>query len=191
MKRRLVKQVTPKITAPDPHGFHPEIRQIEQEIVAFFAEKTPEYTGRHPIVSAVMAYFYIRRNLTQQDLQKLTGFSAGAISKAVRQLVDINMIAREMIPGTHTHIYKMETLPFRSPSYLLQTEKTLEKLHKELKEMKDTLDAHNDEMRTFEGYSKVYGIITQLLQLISNVPRVMALIEEELDKFINQEKDKR
>ncbi len=183
--------MTPKITAPDPHGFHPEIRQIEQEIVAFFAEKTPEYTGRHPIVSAVMAYFYIRRNLTQQDLQKLTGFSAGAISKAVRQLVDINMIAREMIPGTHTHIYKMETLPFRSPSYLLQTEKTLEKLHKELKEMKDTLDAHNDEMRTFEGYSKVYGIITQLLQLISNVPRVMALIEEELDKFINQEKDKR
>jgi len=191
VKRRLVKKVTPKITTPDPHGFHPEIRQIEQEIVAFFAEKTPEYTGRHPIVSAVMAYFYIRRSLTQQDLRKLTGFSAGAISKAVRQLVDINMIAREMIPGTHTHVYKMETLPFRSPSYLLQTEKTLEKLHKELKEMKDTLDVHSDEMRTFEGYSKVYGVITQLLQLISNVPRFMALIEDELGKFINQEKSKR
>jgi DNA-binding transcriptional regulator GbsR (MarR family) len=186
-----VKKVTPKITAPDPHGFHPEIRQIEQEIVTFFAEKTPEYTGRHPIVSAVMAYFYIRRSLTQQDLRKLTGFSAGAISKAVRQLVDINMITREMIPGTHTHVYKMETLPFKSPSYLLQTEITLEKLHKELKEMKDVLDANGDEMRDLEDYSKVYGVIAQLLQLISNVPRFMALIEEELDKFMKQEKGKR
>jgi DNA-binding transcriptional regulator GbsR (MarR family) len=191
VKRRLVKQVTPKITAPDPHGFHPEIRQIEQEIVAFFAEKTPEYTGRHPIVSMVMAYFYIRRSLTQRDLRKLTGFSAGAISKAVRQLVDMNVITREMIPGTHTHIYKMETLPFRSPSYFLQTEKTLEKQQKELKEMKDTLDAQGDEMRDLEGYQKVYVVVTYLLELISSVPRFMALIEEELDKFIKQKKSKR
>lgn len=171
--------------------FDPEIRRIEQEIVEFFAEKGSEYTGRHPIVSAVMAYFYIHRNLTQQDLQKLTGFSAGAISKAVRQLVDMNMITREMIVGTHTHIYKMETLPFRSPSYFLQTEKTLEKLHKELKEMKGMLYAHGDEMRDLEGYQRVYVIITQLLELISSVPRFMALIEEELDKFMKQEKGKR
>lgn len=172
-------------------GFDPEIRQIEQEIVEFFAEKTPEYTGRHPIVSAVMAYFYIRRSLTQQDLRELTGFSAGAISKAVRQLVDMNMISREMISGTHTHIYKMETLPFRSPSYFLQTEKTLEKLHMELKEMKDTLDAHGDELRNLEGYQRVYAVVTQLLKLISSVPRFMALIEEALDKFIKQENGKR
>ena len=93
-------------------GFDPEIRQLEQEIVEFFAEKASEYTGRHPIVSMVMSYFYVRRSLTQRDLRKLTGFSAGAISKAVRQLVDMNVITREMILGTHTHIYTMETLPF-------------------------------------------------------------------------------
>jgi len=176
------------VTSSSSIGFEPEIRRIEQEIIKFFAEKTPEYTGRHLIISAVMAYFYIRRNLTQRDLQKLTGFSAGAISKAVRQLVDMNVIIREMIPGTHTHMYKMETLPFRSPSYFLQTEKTLEKLHKEIKEMKDTLDAHGDEMRGLEGYQRVYVIITQLLELISSVPRFMALIEEELDKFIEKGK---
>jgi DNA-binding transcriptional regulator GbsR (MarR family) len=170
--------------------FDPEIRQIEQEIVAFFAEKTPEYTGRHPIVAAVLAYFYIRRSLTQQDLRRLTGFSTGAISKAVRQLVDINMITREMIPGTHTHIYKMETLPFRSPRYFLQTEKNLENLNKELKDMKATLDVHSDEMQNLEGYPRVYAILTQVIELISRVPKFMDLIEEELDKFIKQEKSK-
>jgi DNA-binding transcriptional regulator GbsR (MarR family) len=167
--------------------FDPEIRQIEQEIVAFFAKKTPEYTGRHPIVAAVMAYFYVRRSLTQQELRRLTGFSAGAISQAVRQLVDMNMVTREMIPGTHTHIYKMETLPFRSPRYFLQTEKNLENLHKELKDMKNTLDAYSDDMQNLESYQKVYAIVTQLIALISEVPTFMALIEEELDKFIKQE----
>jgi DNA-binding transcriptional regulator GbsR (MarR family) len=170
--------------------FDPEIRQIEQEIVEFFAEKASEYTGRHPIVSMVMSYFYIRRSLTQRDLRKLTGFSAGAISKAVRQLVDMNVITREVIPGTHTHLYKMETLPFRSPSYFLQTEQTLEKLHKELKEMKDKLDVHGGEMRKLEGYQKVYDIVKHLLVQISSVPRFMDLIEEELGKFIKEDKRK-
>jgi len=179
------------VKASGSSGFDPEIRRIEQAIVEFFAKKTPEYTGRHPIVSAVMAYFYVRRSLTQQDLQKLTGFSAGAISKAVRQLVDMSMITREMIPGTHTHRYKMETLPFRSPSYFLQTEKTLEKLHMELQEMKDTLDAHGGDMLNLEGSQRVYTVVTQLLELISSVPRFMALIEEELHNFIKQENVKR
>jgi hypothetical protein len=38
----------------------------------------------------------------------------------------------------------------------LQTEKTLEKLHMELKEMKETLDVHDGEMGNLEG-SEVYG----------------------------------
>lgn len=171
--------------------FDPEIRQIEQEIVEFFAEKASEYTGRHPIVSMVMSYFYIRRSLTQRDLRKLTGFSAGAISKAVRQLVDMNVITREVIPGTHTHLYKMETLPFRSPSYFLQTEQTLEKRCKKLEEIKETLDVHGGEMRNLEGYQKVYDIVKHLLVQISSVPRFMDLIEEELGKFIKQTKRKR
>ncbi len=180
-----------QVTSSNSMVFDPEIRRIEQEIVDFFAEKASEHTGRHPIVSMVMAYFYIRRSLTQRDLRSLTGFSAGAISKAVRQLVDINMITREMIPGTHTHRYKMEMLPFRSPSYFLQTEKTLEIAHKELVELKKSLDAYGDVMRDVEVYQKVYAVVAHLLEQISKVPLFMTLIEEELEKFVKTEKRKR
>ena len=166
--------------------FDPEIRRLEQEITGFFAEKASEYTGRHPIVSAVMAYFYIRRSLTQQELRRLTGFSAGAISNAVRQLVDMNMVTREMIPGTHTHIYKMETLPFKSPKYFLQTTQTLEKRQKEIEDMKTTLDVNSDKMQNIDSYPQVYAVVTHLLKQIASVPTFMALIEEELDKFIHE-----
>lgn len=167
----------------DPHGFDPEIHQIEQEIVEFFAETDPEYSGRHPIIVTVMAYFYIRRNLTQRDLQNLTGFSAGTISKSVRQLLDINMINKEVIPGTHEHIYKMEELPFMSARIFLRTIKLLEELQEELKETKETLDTNAKEMQNLNGYQRIYTITTQLLRIISPSQMIVTLIEKELKKF--------
>ncbi len=175
-------------TPQDPHGFDPEIRQIEQQIVEFFAEKSPEFTGRHPIIATVMAYFDIRRSLTQQDLRKLTGFSAGTISKSVRQLVDMNVVTKETIPGTHKHVYRMEKLPFTSARYFGGTGKLLEEMEKELKEMKETLDTHAEEMKDLEGYRKIYTTITQLLELISTAPLFMALIDEEIGKFTKENK---
>ncbi|NIO36865.1 hypothetical protein GTO27_04080 [Candidatus Bathyarchaeota archaeon] len=172
----------------DPHGFDPEILQIEQNIVEFFAEKSPQFTGRHPIVAEVLTFFDIRRSLTQRDLQSLTGFSAGTISKTVRQLVDMNVITRETIPGTHRHIYRMEKLPFTSARYFLRTEKLLTEMEEELKEMKDTLDTYAEEMKDLRGYQKTYTTVTQLLELISTAPMLMALIDKEIGKFIDEEK---
>lgn len=170
----------------DPHGFDPEIRRIEREIVEFFAEKSPEFTGRHPIVATVWTFFDIRRSLTQRDLQKLTGFSAGTISKSVRQLVDMNMITKEIVPGTHKHIYRMEKLSFASARYFLRMEKLYEEIEKELKEMKYTLDTHAEEMQDLKGYQRIHTTITQLLELMSSTPIFMALVEEELGKYIKE-----
>lgn len=151
----------------------------------------PEYTGRHPIIATVMAYFFTRRTLTQEDLQNLTGFSAGTISNSVRQLAKMDFITKEFIPRTHKHIYKMEQLPFRSPRYFLKTELFLETLKKELEEMKATLDTQPEETRHLEGYQTVHSIITQLLGLLSRVPVLMALIEKELNQYINEDNDMR
>jgi len=82
-------------------------------------------------------------------------------------------------------------LPFRSPSYFLQTEKTLEIAHKELVELKKSLDAYGDVMRDVEVYQKVYAVVAHLLEQISKVPLFMTLIEEELEKFVKTEKRKR
>ncbi|PVX26160.1 MAG: hypothetical protein CW691_02235 [Candidatus Bathyarchaeum sp.] len=166
----------------DPHGFAPEIREIEKEVVDFFATKGSEFTGRHPIVSTVMTYFYIRKNLTQHDLQILTGYSAGTISKAVRQLIKMNMITKETIQGTHKHIYKMENLPIISPSYFLRTENVMDEKIVELKEMKKTLDDNAEEMKKFETYKNACATVTQLLTLLPTVHNFLERIEKELKK---------
>ena len=166
----------------DTPGFDPEIRAIEKEIVEFFATKASEFTGRHHIISKVMTYFYIRKELTQHDLQILTGFSAGTISKSVRKLLEMNMITKGTIPGTHKHIYKMEKLPFISPRYFLMTESFMGDISEELEEMKKTLDANREEMKKFETYPKIYETLTQLLKLLPMVSGFLENIEEELKK---------
>jgi DNA-binding transcriptional regulator GbsR (MarR family) len=166
----------------DTPNFDPEIRAIEQEIVEFFATKGSEFTGRHLIISKVMIYFYIRKELTQHDLQVLTGFSAGTISKSVRKLLKMNMITKETIPGTHKHIYKMEKLPFISPRYFLMTESFMDDIIRELKEMKKTLEANREEMKSFETYHKSYETVTQLLRLLPSIHIFLENIEEELKK---------
>ena len=174
--------MNPDNNMADPHGFDPEIREIEQEIIEFFSKKSSEFTGRHPIISKVMTYFYIRKNLTQHDLQILTGYSAGTISKSVRQLQNMNIIIKETIPGTHKHIYKMEKLPFTSPRYFLRTETLMEEKIRALEKMKRTLDDNAEEMKNFERYQKSYTIIKQLLRLLPSISVFLEKIEEELKK---------
>ena len=164
------------------YEFDSEIREIEREIVEVFAEKSSEFTGRNPIISKVMTYFSIRKNLTQKDLQQLTGFSAGTISKAVHQLIGMNVIIKEIIPGTHMHIYKMDKLPFVSPQYFMRTESTIEKKIVELEEMKTILDTNKDEMEKFYSYQKIYTNISQLLQILPIISVFMDKLEEKLDK---------
>ena len=174
--------MSPNTDFVDPQGFDPEIRDIEKEIVDFFVTKGSEFTGRHPIVSTVMTYFYIRKNLTQHDLQHLTGYSAGTVSKAVRQLVKMNMITKQTIPGTHKHIYKMESLPIISPSYFLRTENVMDEKIAELKEMNKTLDNNAEQMKKFATYQNAYATVTQLLTLLPTVHNFLDSIEKEMKK---------
>jgi DNA-binding transcriptional regulator GbsR (MarR family) len=170
-----------------PSEFHPELRRIEQDIVDFFAEKSPQYTGRNPIIATILAYFYTRKQLTQKELRTLTKFSAGTISTALRQLVEMNFIKKELIAGTHKHIYTMDKLPFRSPSYFMKTENVLEKQRKELEEIKEALEFKAEEMQHLEDYQNIYAITMQLIEVLAKVPVFMALIEKEMKQHLKEE----
>jgi len=165
--------------------FDPEIREIEEEIVDFISKKGSEFTGKHPHVSTVMIYFYIRKRLTQRDLQALTGLSAGSVSKAVRQLVDMNMITKDIIAGTHTHIYSMEKIPFISPRFFLATGRYIGNIEEELKEMKKTLDENKGKMKKLEGYDRIYNTITRILGLIPLTEVFMKTLEKNSFKNSN------
>jgi len=175
----------------DPHGFDPEIVQIERDLMNFLVDGMVNVSGRDPILSTVMAIFYTRKELTQQDLQILTKFSAGTISKTVRQLIDMKTITKDIIPGTHKHIYKMEKLPYGSPSYIMSTGQMIGGMTDDLKNMKEVLDKHKEDMKVIEGFEKVYSIVSQLNGVLTSVPKFMKILEKELEEYMNIEEKKK
>lgn len=173
-----------KIIQQDPHDFHPEIVQIEKDLLNFLEDGMVNVSGRDPIVSKVMSTFYTRKNLTQQDLQKLTKYSAGTISKTVRQLIDMKVIIKELIPGTHKHIYRMEKLPYGSPAYIFSSGQMIEGVSDELKEILNKLEENKENMDDLDGFDRVYSIASQLSTLMTSVPKFMAILEKELEEYM-------
>jgi len=178
--------MTQNTNKQDPHGFDPEIIQIERDLLDFLIDGMVNVSGRDPILSTVMAIFYTRKELTQQELQVLTKYSAGTISKTVRQLIDMKTITKDIIPGTHKHIYKMEKLPYGSASYIMNAGNMIVGMTDDLKDMKDILDKHKEDMKEIEGYEKVYSIVSQLNGVLTRVPKFMKILEVELEEYIKK-----
>ncbi|UCG36237.1 MAG: MarR family transcriptional regulator [Candidatus Bathyarchaeota archaeon] len=159
--------MTSKIDRDNLQGFHPEIRQIEKDIVTFFSGKGARFGGKDPMFMTVLAYFYVRERLTQQNLQDLSGLSAGTVSKVLRQLVQLNLIKKETIPGTHKHLYTMEQPTVVFSQFYLPAGRIILGFKDELERMKADLIAHAPEMRRIEGYREVLASTTLLLQSVS------------------------
>ena len=168
----------------DPHGFDQEIVKIERDLMDFLIDGMVNVSGRDPFLSTTMVIFYTRKELTQQDLQILTNYSAGTISKTVRQLIDMKIITKNIIPGTHKHIYKMEKLPYGSPSYIMNVGQMMSGITDEIKNMKESLDNYKDEMKDLERFTKVYSLVSQLNGVLSSVPKFMKILEDDLEGYL-------
>jgi DNA-binding transcriptional regulator GbsR (MarR family) len=171
-----------KIARDNLKGFDPKIRQIEKEIVTFFKEKGAEFGGKDPIFMTILAYFYVRERLTQQDLQDLSGFSAGTISKVLRQLVEMNVITKGMIPRTHKHLYTMDQPSVVFSQFFLPATKILSKYEDELKRTKAHLIAHASEMRRIRGFSGMLTAVTLLQRSVHLTSTLIAEMKKEAEK---------
>jgi len=168
----------------DPHGFDPEMVQIEQDLLEFLVDGMVNTSGRDEILSRVMVFFFTRKELTQQELQRLTKYSAGTISKIVRQLMEMKIIHKDFIPKTHQHIYKMDELPYGSPAYIMGTGKMMGRMREELQNMQLVLDTHKEEMKDLAGFTKVYSTMDELNRLMTGIPRFMKILETELEEYM-------
>lgn len=98
----------------------------------------------------------------------------------------MKIITQKMIPGTHKHIYIMEKLPYGSPSYLMNTEQMMGGMFDDLQEMKKKLDNNKEKMQELKGFDKVYSIISQLIGIMTTVPRFMKILEKELEEYMKK-----
>ena len=83
------------------------LEEYEDKIIKFYV-KSGRAKNFSDKFSTVFATFHCRRQLTQKQVQELTGFSTGTISKMINQLLLLNMIQELKQVGTKERIYEIQ-----------------------------------------------------------------------------------
>jgi DNA-binding transcriptional regulator GbsR (MarR family) len=160
--------------------FDPEIKVIESDLIETLL-KFPIFYIRGEITSKILFYFITRKDLTQYELQNLTGFSAGKISQELNNLLEFNLI--EISKRSKPWIYTMESVVAETFSRAIALLKSNIKWETKFLEIKGELEENEEELQKLNGFDEVRDFIEANLMRFSGFKRIIKLWEELKKKY--------
>ena len=163
--------------------FDPEIKKIEDEIIAYLLNSAI-FTARGEITSKILFYFITRKDLTQAELQRLTGYSAGKISQELNSFVELNLI--EITKKSKPWIYSMESIVTEMFSRSINFLKINLKWEAQFLEIKKEMEENKNDLQKLNGYTKVKDFLEENLTRFAGFKIVLELWEELKKKYENE-----
>ncbi len=149
----------------DKDPYDRNVRKIEKEIVDYLIG-SPLYSTRNEITSRILLYIIFRKEITQNILKNLTGYSSGKISQELNNLVDSGMIIRKKIPGIRKKVYTFESVEQISTARVKNIIIALLKWEGELEKMKNEMETNRSKLETMNGFSNILNVIDFYLPAI-------------------------
>jgi DNA-binding transcriptional regulator GbsR (MarR family) len=169
--------------------FDPEIKKIEDKIIQFLI-KSPLFIGQKPTFSTIQAYFITRKDLNQKALKKLTGFSSGAISQELKELVNIRLIEKATKSSSGEISYSMKSVELAFLISYINSMKESTKWEDIYQKIKLELEGEREELKGLNGYDIIYQWINNFLNLMAFSKIVLKILEEE-EKLLEMSKSNR
>ncbi|MFW9987391.1 MAG: hypothetical protein ACFFC3_01925 [Candidatus Odinarchaeota archaeon] len=163
--------------------FDPKITRIETEIIETLL-KYSIFSIRGEITSKIIFYFITRKNLTQADLQYLTGFSAGKISQELNNFLEFDLI--KISKKSKPWIYTMESVILETFSRAINLLKTNLKWETKFLEIKRDLEENGEKLQKLNGYDEIKDFIDVNLMRFSGYKGIIKLWEDLKKKFEDQ-----
>ena len=140
------------------------LRNIERKLVEIVAN-FGYLKGRSAKTSQVMAYIYIRQEVTQQQLRELTGYSLGTVSAVLQDLEALGVVSKHSSPSSRSSIYTLA----RPLSQVLSQSMTgfqdyMAQINDFLKEIEVKLDKPS--LFKKQGYSHLKSFLDEMNVLI-------------------------
>lgn len=157
--------------------FDPEIVEIEKEIINFFI-KSRLLAKLKPLFIKILSFFITRKTLTQNDLQKLTGLSAGTISQEINKMLENEIIEVIKISESGQIIYSMNSVPNAFMKFNKSVINNILKWENELNSIKYELDKNKKEFENFKGFKEMFD-------LINVIQPIMPLYKDSLEIINN------
>ena len=168
--------------------FSPEIKEIENEIVQFLST-SPIFIGQNPLLKKIKAYFATRRDLTQSQLQELTGYSSGAISQALKELINTGYIQKSRTSSTGEITYSMESIILAYLTAHVDAIKVSMKLGEDIKKIKSDLDNNKQELEELIGYNVLCKWVNIFLDIIADPKQKELVSQMEKQKLALENKE--
>lgn len=148
-----------------------QLRLIEQKLVEIIAN-FGYLKGRSVKTSEVVAYIYIRQEVTQQLLRELTGYSLGTVSAVLQDLEKLGVVNKHSIQNARGYVYRLAGTPSQVMSqsmadfqgYLSEISGFLEEV--EVKLSKPSLSKK-------QGYSQLRRFLDEMNVLIPAYQQVL------------------
>jgi DNA-binding transcriptional regulator GbsR (MarR family) len=162
-----------------------DITNLENNIIKYYKGMNIGF-GRDPVTAAIQATFFLYSNLTQKELQNYTGYSAGAISQALKPLVEKKIITRnEPEDITEPYIYSMPSmLEFLAKSFLSLSEVYLKKEHI-FEEIREGLKKIPEPLKDDPIFKNIERYINLIFHYIPKYKQLSDLVNEEIEKLEN------
>jgi hypothetical protein len=155
--------------------FAPEIKKIEDEIIEELMNYTI-FSIRGEITSKILFYFITRKNLTQYELQNLTGFSAGKISQELNNFLEFDLI--KISKKSKPWIYSMESVVLETLSRSINLLRTNLKWESKFLEIKLEMEENEKEHKDLNGYDEIKDFLEVNLQRFAGFKRILKLWED-------------
>jgi len=149
----------------DKDTYDLNVRKIEKEIVDYLIQ-SPLYSTRNEITSRILIYIILRKEITQNILKDLTGYSSGKISQELNNLVDSGMIIRKKIDGIRKKVYTFESVEKISTTRVKNIITVMLKWENELGKMKNEMENKRSKLETMNGYKNIMNVIDFYLPAI-------------------------
>ena len=166
-----------------------QLKEIEREIVTFY-KTVGKMVNLNPRATEIFANLKIYDALSQEQLKQLTGYSLGTISTTLQSFLQLDIISRRMIPGTHKNLYmiKPERVNFvytpsaqiledleRLDSYIVEKQTDLRKLrsrypteieflHRRLNSLRNYIEAQRRQIDREKRYSFFQEDVSEIMQ---------------------------
>lgn len=158
----------------------PEINEIENQIVQFLVSNL-FYRYTH-YSATILAYFLTRKKLTQKNLQKLTGFSAGKISEELNRFIKIGYIERKK-SNKGQYIYEMPEIGQFFRNIFFGVKRKMIKWEKRIKEIQTELKEEQKELQKLNGYDKITEAINLFVPIFDIYKNFMKQLDDVENKL--------
>lgn len=158
------------------------LKDIEDEIVKFILD-CPLFIIEESRYALPMAYFLTRKKLTQDELRKLTGLSAGLVSECINYFIKKRYIELQKIKGVRKRFYNLPSIAYYSYLRYYNRFNSISKHYNRLKEINDELEAHKEELRELNGFNQLQRRLNEFLKAKSLVNKLTISFKNALDQF--------